>query len=187
MEKLYQHLQYLNQVNGTKYSAKRDNSPRQWSIYIIKNNIDNKIYIGQTYRVLDRMSQHKYNSVVGTPDCDLPLYKAMRYYESEDFSINILANNIPSQEETDFLEEFYIEKYNCLYPNGYNLTSGGSKAKTHIRFSKKFTTLKNKSIYNDYLSGNFTKVSLAKKYECHRESITKIIKIMGKSAILESQ
>lgn len=86
------------------------------TIYVLKNKINGKCYVGQTiqlfkYRFRVHQTSH---SLIG---------KALRKYGSENFE-KILMENI-SEEQLDDLERDYIQKYNCICPNGYNLTYGG--------------------------------------------------------------
>ncbi len=98
-------------------------------IYIITNNINNKIYIGKTIRAIkERWEEHcRHFSYV-----DYPLYLAMRKYGIENFSIKILEDNILSDEDLNEKEQYYIKKYHSLTSeNGYNCTLGGEG---HIRY-----------------------------------------------------
>lgn len=89
-------------------------------IYAISNTVNSKKYIGQTTRTIEeRWSKHKSAST----HCSA-LHSAMHKYGVEKFRIEQIdtANN---QEELDAKEKYYIEFYNTIAPNGYNLTSGG--------------------------------------------------------------
>lgn len=95
-------------------------------IYLLKNNVNNKIYIGQTWaeRLEDRMgkngSQYKNSAYI---------YNAIKKYGAENFSYDLLAE-VSSQEEADLLEGGYIIEYNSRNNRiGYNLRSGGSCGK----------------------------------------------------------
>ena len=90
-------------------------------IYKIVNNINSKIYIGQTTQSLNaRWSGHKHDMQTK----DSHLYRAMRKYGIENFTIEpIVECDI---NELNELEIYYIEKYDTI-TNGYNSTSGGSQ------------------------------------------------------------
>ena len=91
-------------------------------IYKITNNINKKIYIGQTIdRLCNRWAQHNYNVNNKT---NKPLYNAMRKYGVENFQIEEIggANSIS---ELNYQEWLLIHKNNTLWPNGYNLREGG--------------------------------------------------------------
>lgn len=88
-------------------------------IYKITNLLNNKIYIGQTiFTVEKRWDQHKTASLIG----ETKLYRAMRKYGIENFSIETLEkceNELLSEKEIK-----WIKFYNS-YLNGYNMTLGG--------------------------------------------------------------
>jgi len=89
-------------------------------IYIIKNKINNKVYVGQTWRSLqERFSQHKRDG-----KC-LKLHRAFKKYGKNNFKIN-LCITAHSQEILDYWECFFIEKYDSI-KNGYNIRYGGSR------------------------------------------------------------
>lgn len=96
---------------------------RKYLIYIIKNKINDKVYIGQTSTsIRERFMQHTKPSVLkkrGT----YKLYNAMSKYGKENFYCELLENNLES-DEADNKEIYYIDKYNS-YENGYNSTRGG--------------------------------------------------------------
>lgn len=96
-------------------------------IYKITNNINKKIYIGQTVkeRPTDRYSQHRYLARHPEQEKGISyLHRAMKDYGVENFSFDVIE-----QIDNSFLDErekYWIEQYNCLSPNGYNLTTGGN-------------------------------------------------------------
>src|ERR1700761_830172 len=87
-----------------------------------------KMYIGQTTQEFGkRMNQHK--NEANHPDrggCRA-LYNAIRKYGWDNFVKEIIHEC--SVEELDSLEQYYIENFNTMVPNGYNLLSGGNKNK----------------------------------------------------------
>ncbi len=125
-------------------------------IYIVKNILNNKIYIGQTKCIISgrkyggktRWQVHKYRAFKYKNDCNI-FYNAIRKYGIENFQMNILIKcNI---DELDFYEKKYIKEYNSLYPNGYNIETGGhlnkelnDKTKDLLSEAKRFTQIKNK-------------------------------------------
>jgi len=94
-------------------------------IYKIKNIISNKTYIGQTVKkdVRRRWSEH------------LCLLRSDNHYNShlqnsfnkhgEEFFIFGVVKQHDTIEELNESETFFIEKFESLTPNGYNLTTGG--------------------------------------------------------------
>lgn len=95
-------------------------------IYQVKNKINCKIYIGQTIRknINDRWNQHKRckKDTVGNL-----LYNAYMKYGIQNFEYKLIC--ICFDEDCNKLEIEYIQKYNTLYPNGYNLQVGGGNHK----------------------------------------------------------
>jgi len=91
-------------------------------IYLVKNKINGKMYIGQTIRknINDRWRQHKSckKDTVGNY-----LYNAYMKYGLQNFEYKLIC--ICFDEDCNKLEKEYIQKLNTLYPNGYNLQVGG--------------------------------------------------------------
>lgn len=92
-------------------------------VYKIQNLVNNKIYIGCSKDIDKRWQMHKYcYSQINIPQCEKKiLYKAFRKYGLDNFSFSIV------EETQDYYEreKYWIQYYNSLIPNGYNMTSGG--------------------------------------------------------------
>lgn len=89
-------------------------------IYKIENDINNKIYIGKTYRSIEQRFQEHCREYNKERSKDRPLYRAMNKYGIEHFHISLV-------EETDSPEErekYWIEYYQS-FKHGYNATLGG--------------------------------------------------------------
>lgn len=112
-------------------------------IYKITNNINNKSYIGQTLITLtngrvmgyiNRFKIHiqrsKYNYKKGSP----VLEKALRKYDETNFKLELLQEC--DIKDMNNLEDYYITFYDTLYPNGYNLMSGGGNGRILSNISK---------------------------------------------------
>ena len=88
-------------------------------IYIIKNSINEKVYIGQTIRNIEiRWKEHLRHS----NSQDQPLYKAMQKYGKQNFYIQQLEecpDTFLNERESYWIKQF--DSYN----NGYNATLGG--------------------------------------------------------------
>lgn len=101
------------------------------SLYVITNQINNKKYVGKTYKSLDdRMSEHIRDS--RKERCkNRPLYRAFQKYGIENFEIKLLGEFEEGLLENKEIE--FIEKYNS-YANGYNATLGGD-GKRYFQYS----------------------------------------------------
>lgn len=94
-------------------------------IYKYENLINHMIYIGQAIDLVERHKKHRRNIVDNNHQEDI--YKAFREFGFENFSYEILEEFEEfDQDKLNNLECFYIEKYNSLKPNGYNMVPGGT-------------------------------------------------------------
>ena len=99
-------------------------------IYKAQNKINGDIYIGQTIKVLKKRIQIHIRSKA----CPL-IHRALLKYGIENFDIRII-DTAKDMNELNELEVKYIKKYDCIAPNGYNLTAGGlnyKKTEEHKR------------------------------------------------------
>jgi group I intron endonuclease len=86
------------------------------TIYILRNIVNNKCYVGQTIQFFkERFRQHQTShSIIG---------RALRKHTIANFD-KLLLENVP-EEELDYWEIHYIQELNSVSPSGYNLTYGG--------------------------------------------------------------
>ena len=115
-------------------------------IYYIKNKINGKGYIGQALKYVSKETPKKWGAVnrwrshlreaelkvnENNPswqkDRCVALNHAIRKYGAENFTIEVLCEC--TLDKMDDMEIFYIQKYNTIAPNGYNLTTGGRSGK----------------------------------------------------------
>ena len=89
-------------------------------IYLIRNLINGKCYIGRTINLKDRLRAHFRGYA---KECR-HLANAIKKYGKENFTVEILHEGIIPELLPDF-ERKAIEEYNTKTPNGYNLTDGG--------------------------------------------------------------
>jgi len=118
----------------------------------------NKKYIGQCVKQLsngknwgyiNRWREHIRDSKTRNY-CRL-LNSAIKKYEPENFQLEILKKcNI---DELDYYEKYYIEHYNTMSPNGYNLREGGSTS----RYSEETNQLKRASMIGKNLGKDYPK------------------------------
>jgi group I intron endonuclease len=96
-------------------------------VYIATNKINGKKYIGYTTKTLEkRRKEHLYKSKYISDKHYFYLFKsAIRKYGIDSFEWEILEN-CSSIEDCCDKEIYYINEYNTISPNGYNLTKGGN-------------------------------------------------------------
>lgn len=106
-----------------------------WIIYKHTNLINNKIYIGQTcQKVEERWRKGK------GYDSKTYFAKAINKYGWDNFSHQIIEENILTRQQANEREEYWIKFYHSNDPNyGYNMTEGGDgfNPKTGSYYSKK--------------------------------------------------
>ena len=105
-------------------------------IYQITNDINGKIYIGQTEFSIEKRFKEHCQDAFRDRNEKRPLYAAMRKYGIEHFHIELI-------EETDNPEErevFWIENKRS-FKNGYNATVGGD-GKKYIDYDLVISTYK---------------------------------------------
>lgn len=96
-------------------------------IYIIKNDINNLVYIGQSVNIKARYWAHVQSAKnEKAQDHYTKIHKAMHDLGIEHFSYSILEKC--PLEELDEKEKYYIQKYDS-YLHGYNMTLGGESNK----------------------------------------------------------
>ncbi len=89
-------------------------------VYKITNDVNGKMYIGQTSRTLEERFDEHLNELNKKRSIGRPLYDAMRKYGVSHFHVDLI-------EETDSPKErevYWVEYYGT-FKNGYNATLGG--------------------------------------------------------------
>lgn len=130
-------------------------------IYIIKNKINNKVYIGQADFAWKRWGSHlrdaKYKPKI-------IIDKAIKKYGEENFWYELLENQISNYDEK---EKYWIEKFNSIIPNGYNVAVGGKGVGFGINHV--ISSIKNQEILDliikDLREGEKTFQDIAKEYK----------------------
>lgn len=87
-------------------------------IYKITNNINGKIYIGQSRNIESRWQQHQ------EPARNSLISRAIKKYGVDNFTFEVIEEC--TIEELDKREIYWIDYYKS-FDNGYNLTRGGEK------------------------------------------------------------
>lgn len=144
-------------------------------IYIIKNSINDKVYIGQAKDVAKRWLSHIYNAKYEKKnDKEKQLiHKAISKYGYDKFHYEILESQVENYNEREI---YWIKKYNSLTPNGYNIAIGGNGMGADIEcVSSIFKDEKTlQKCISEISSSNKTFANIAKKYGCSQEVISAI-------------
>jgi len=134
----------MNPINLNKIIDNADD--RCCEIYKITNLQNNKLYIGQCvshilnhkryrpYGHKKRLNSHISEAFSKKKNQSVFLNNAIRKYGTDSFIVELIE--YCDCKDSDVRETYYIEKYNSLYPNGYNLKNGGCVFK-HTDLSKK--------------------------------------------------
>jgi group I intron endonuclease len=101
-------------------------------IYLIKNTVSGKMYIGQSVEIERRIQNHKSSLLRGVHDNE-HLQRAHEKYGKESLVYSVLREC--SVDELDYFERYYINYFNSVKA-GYNLESGGHALKTHSEETK---------------------------------------------------
>jgi len=135
-----------------------DPTNRYCEIYKIINKVNNKIYVGQTvshvlnakryrpYGHIRRFKSHVSEAFSSKKNQCHYLNNAIRKYGTSNFEVELIE--CCPLEISNEKEIYYIEKYNSLFPNGYNLKNGGNVF-THSDESKKRLSIGVAKYYSD--------------------------------------
>ena len=135
-------------------------------IYKITNLINHKIYIGQSVNIEQRWKEHR--KLMNSQRCKhFPLYRAFNKYGIENFSFKIIRQC--SKKELNQLEKFYIKKYNCVVPLGYNCTLGGETSVPIILNQKQAEEIKEL-----LATTSLTQEEIGKRYNVSQNTISDI-------------
>jgi group I intron endonuclease len=150
-------------------------------IYKSTNKITGKIYIGQTTKSLEkRIKGHIKESKI---DKNRPFLLSINKYGVDNFTFEVIdtTNNL---DELNNKEIYWINFYNSVSPNGYNVTGGGQGKKMvstnelgkriskGLQNSKKWQTLLNNEEFLKKKQTNFISWNKGKKFTTeHKEKI----------------
>ena len=106
-------------------------------IYMIKNLVNNKVYIGSTNNLSRRWIEHK-NHLNNGKHTNNSLQNDWTKYSSSSFEFSVL--NVCSESERDASEQLMIDNYDSQNPKfGYNLKDAGSNGGLSEESKKKIS------------------------------------------------
>lgn len=143
-------------------------------IYIITNDINDKIYIGQAINSLERFRNHcKPSAILDNSLIDLAINK----YGKEHFQVKVIE---PACENYNEKEKFWIKYYDCLRPKGYNILPGGEEPPHYSGIEHPEAVFKSQEIlnelYDDLKNTTLSYQELSNKYEVSKTTIGDINK-----------
>lgn len=146
-------------------------------IYKLTNEINGKMYIGQTWQSLSQ----RWHGGKGYDECPY-LANAIKKYGKQNFKYEVLVT-VNDQPTADWMENFWITTFNSVDKKiGYNLKAGGSYGK-HSQATKDKISLKNReytekesNIVKDYTSATYSNSELKNKYGISSTHLYRILK-----------
>lgn len=129
-------------------------------IYKITNLINGKIYIGQSIHIEQRWKEHCRQSAKSL------ISDAIKKYGKENFSFEIIERC--SQEKLNERETYYIQLFNCITPNGYNIIENNNSIYTSYIFISKDNILK---IIDDIKNTDLSFKEIGEKYNISTRAI----------------
>ncbi len=104
------------------YSTYKDIKPENCGIYIIKNKISGKVYIGQSHNIKWRWTAHK-NCLRANRCSNRHLQASWNKYGEDAFDFSILE--LCGVADLDDREAYWIDRYDATN-SGYNIRPGGN-------------------------------------------------------------
>ena len=144
-------------------------------IYIIRNVINNKCYVGQSIDYKYRFRKHCEEAQRNKYKYKSYLYNAMNEIGIENFYVELLESQVEDYNEKEI---YYINKYNTLRPNGYNLAKGGNQYPNLSgveHHEAKITSQEDlNAIYDKLLNSDYTISEIAKQFNVSYDVISGI-------------
>ena len=102
-------------------------------IYAIRNDVNDLVYIGQTIRSVEaRFKEHCHPSNYKKEF----LGQAIKEIGREHFYVEVLESGLTSQREMNYREAYYVCTMRTVWPDGYNLTVGGTRGREFKQLKK---------------------------------------------------
>jgi group I intron endonuclease len=150
-------------------NKKEKHTMKKYSIYIIRNKKNEKVYIGQTCNSIEeRFRQHMKPSTIKKRG-SYKIYNAISKYGSENFYCELLEGNIKAK-DVDEKEIYYIELYNSYY-NGYNSTHGGD--------SKTISKIQDVDLLIKLFEDNYEYQEIANEFNVCKETVVRTLRSIG--------
>lgn len=151
-------------------------------IYLLRNKIDRKVYIGQSTNLTKRKRQHK-NLMMSRKHFNEHLQNAYDKYGMV-FEFEIIE--YADEDKLDELEMYWMDFFKSTNKKfGYNILKGGTQFKKHSEESKdkirianqglnSKLTIKDVMYIKKYLVNDYDLIKLSKKFNVSKATISKI-------------
>lgn len=123
-----------------------------------------KAYIGQTFDYQRRCWEHKKQK-----RC-IAFSRAIQKYGWDNFKHEVLKDSL-TLEEANIWEKFYIERFNTIKPNGYNIRTGGNNSRLHESSKIKIGNANRGRIVSDETRKKLATFKGKKHSEEHKENM----------------
>lgn len=136
-----------------RLTDKFENKP---GVYIIRNGVNGKYYIGETMDVYGRMKHHRH-------DKSQIIHRAFKKYGKDNFDVEVYY--LPDFKKQDLidLEEQLIIKYNSIYPTGYNILYKGVDRTGFTHTDEAKQIMREKALGRKHSDESKLKMSLSRK------------------------
>lgn len=136
-------------------------------IYIIRNTVNDKCYVGQSVDYKTRFRKHKEEAKRAKYKYRSVLYDAMNELGFDKFYVEVLESGVENYDEREI---FWIKELNTLDPNGYNLAPGGIEPLHLTGVNHHGARIKNNEdlmgIYGELLNTDYSLTEIGEHFGC---------------------
>lgn len=146
-------------------------------IYIVTCTVTNKSYVGQAQKYITKNKQkwgyekrwlrHIYEAETNKKGKNQLIHQMIREHGKDAFELKLITES--DLKDLDKLEKHYIQEYNTIEPNGYNMTSGGKGETTHSDLANEKKKIRRKE-FTEEAKLNMSNGQLGKRYEVLRRN-----------------
>ena len=150
-------------------------------IYVIKNDINNKLYVGQSLNAEERFMSHckgDYNNSL--------IDRAIQKYGKKHFWFEIIESQIEDYNEREI---FWIKELNAMKPNGYNIMPGGEEPPRLVGENSPSAKIADETVAmlkRDLAETNIPLNSLAEKYGISKRQVDRINRGISRAFLNET-
>src|SRR6266404_2350216 len=99
-----------------------DAPEQRFCVYVIRNQVDGKGYVGKTFDPESRWYRHKRLAATGA---DTYLYRAMRKHGADSFTFAVVESCGANEALAFEREQYWVKALFTRAPVGYNMSDGG--------------------------------------------------------------